>query len=145
MQVRQWKTSDLRPYDANPRINDHAVEAVARSLKEFGFRQPIVASTTGTIVCGHTRWKAAKLLGLKKVPVHVAAELSPTQIKAYRLADNKTAELANWDSDSLVKELNELRDIDYDLGGLGFPETDLDALISPWEKAETTVPTSPPP
>ena len=85
IEIRSIK--DIRPYDNNPRINDDAVDAVAASLKEFGFRQPIVVDGDGVIVCGHTRYKAAQQLGLKKVPVHVATDLSPDQIKAYRIAD----------------------------------------------------------
>ena len=88
---------DIRPYERNPRLNDQAVDAVARSLEEFGFRQPIVVDAEGVIVCGHTRWKAARKLGLAKVPVHVAKDLSPEQIRAYRIADNQTATLAEWD------------------------------------------------
>ena len=83
IEIRSIK--DIRPYDNNPRINDDAVDAVAASLKEFGFRQPIVIDGDGIIVCGHTRYKAAQQLGLTKVPVHVATDLSPQQIKAYRI------------------------------------------------------------
>ena len=83
----------IRPYEKNPRQNDDAVDAVAASLKEFGFRQPIVVDADGVIVCGHTRYKAAQQLGLTKVPVHVAKDLTAEQIKAYRIADNKTSDL----------------------------------------------------
>src|SRR5689334_17742992 len=89
----------VKPYPGNPRQNDDAVDAVAASLKEFGFRQPIVVDNDSVIVVGHTRWKAARKLGLTKVPVHVAKDLSPTQAKAYRIADNQTATLAEWDKD----------------------------------------------
>jgi len=78
----------IKPYEANPRLNDDAVDAVAASLKEFGFRQPIVIDADDVIIVGHTRWKAAKKLGLAKVPVHVATDLSHEQIKAYRIDDN---------------------------------------------------------
>jgi len=78
---------DIRPYERNPRINDQAVDAVAASLAEFGFRQPIVVDEDGVIIAGHTRWKAAKKLGLAKVPVHVATDLTPEQVRAYRIAD----------------------------------------------------------
>ena len=94
MEVSNRDIEDVRPYEKNPRINGQAIDAVARSLREFGFRQPVVVDTDGVIICGHTRWKAAKQLGLKTVPVHVATDLSPAQVKAYRLDDNKIAELA---------------------------------------------------
>jgi ParB/RepB/Spo0J family partition protein len=97
MKIEQWKLSEITPYENNPRQNDAAVDAVAASIKEFGFRQPIVVDTQGVIICGHTRYKAAQKLGLEKVPVHVAKDLTPAQIKAYRIADNKTADLAVWD------------------------------------------------
>ena len=95
------------------------MEAVATSIREFGFRQPIVVDTEDVIICGHTRYKAALQLGLEKVPVHVAKDLTPEQIKAYRIADNKTAELAEWNYDLLPIELGELQDCNYDLGLLG--------------------------
>src|SRR3989304_2593936 len=97
MKIEQWKLSDIKPYAGNPRQNDAAVDAVAASIKEFGFRQPIVVDIDGVIICGHTRYKAAQKLGLQEVPVHVATDLTPAQIKAYRIADNKTADLAVWD------------------------------------------------
>jgi len=128
VQVSNWNIEDLTPYENNPRINDQAVEAVAKSIQEFGFRQPIVVDTGGVIVCGHTRWKAAKELGLKTIPVHVAVDLSPVQVKAYRLADNKIAELADWDCDLLSGELAGLEGMDFDLSTLGFPDVELEAL-----------------
>jgi len=127
MRLRQWSIDDVSPYEANPRVNDHAVEAIARSLAEFGFRQPIVVDANGTIICGHTRRKAAKQLGMRTVPVHVAGDLSPAQVRAYRLADNKIAELADWDCESLAHELAQLEGMDYDLSLLGFPEDELEA------------------
>ena len=90
VKVEQWKIGDVKPYEHNPRINDHAVDAVARSIQEFGFRQPIVVDEDGVIIVGHTRFKAAQKLGLETVPVHVAKGLTPAQVKAYRLADNRT-------------------------------------------------------
>src|SRR6185436_6503649 len=105
MQIEQRKLADIKPYDNNPRLNDAAVDTVAASIREFGFRQPIVVDSDGVIVVGHTRWKAAQKLGLERVPVHVAAELSPEQAKAYRLADNQTATLSEWDPERLAVEL----------------------------------------
>lgn len=98
----------LRPYENNPRNNEQAVEAVANSIKEFGFKVPIVATIDGEIVNGHTRFKAAKSLKLKTVPVLIADDLTEEQIKAFRLADNKTGELADWDVELLYSELDEL-------------------------------------
>jgi DNA modification methylase len=125
MRVTLWEIGRLKPYANNPRENDHAVEAVAASIKEFGFRQPIVVDETGTIVAGHTRYKAALRLGMKEVPVHLAADLTPAQIKAYRLADNKTAELADWNHDRLVEELRELEKSAFGLELLGFSPDEL--------------------
>ncbi len=96
MQITNMKLSDIRPYDKNPRLNDNAVEAVANSIKEFGWRAPIVVDKEHVIICGHTRYKAAQRLGLAEVPVHVAENLTPEQVQAYRIADNKTAEIAEW-------------------------------------------------
>ena len=119
----------VRPYERNPRLNDQAVDAVAASLKEFGFRQPIVVDADGVIIAGHTRWKAAKKLGLAKVPVHVATDLTPEQVRAYRIADNKTGELAEWDLEILPIELSELREGGFDLDILGFDEEELAKLL----------------
>src|SRR6059058_3196185 len=98
----------IKPYDKNPRINDAAVDAVAKSLKEFGFRQPIVVDDQGVIIVGHTRWRAAKQLGLAHVPIHVATDLTPAQVKAYRIADNQTATIAEWNFDLLPLEIMDL-------------------------------------
>lgn len=119
----------IRPYDKNPRINDAAVDAVAASLKEFGWRQPIVVDKDGVIICGHTRLKAAQKLGLAKVPVHVAEDLSPEQVKALRIADNKTSDLSDWDYDILPIELSELQDAGFDLDLLAFDEKELAKLL----------------
>src|SRR5262245_17951308 len=97
MRIALWKLSDVKPYAGNPRLNDGAVAAVAASIREFGFRQPIVVDRHGVIVVGHTRYRAAQQLGLARVPVHVAKDLSPAQLKAYRIADNKTNDLSDWD------------------------------------------------
>ncbi len=86
MKIEMRKLSEIKPYDKNPRINNAAVDAVAASIKEFGFRAPIVVDKDDVIIVGHTRWKAAGKLGLERVPVHVANELSPAQVKAYRNA-----------------------------------------------------------
>ncbi len=131
MKIEHRKLADVQPYERNPHINDQAVDAVAESIREFGFRQPIVVDPEGVIIVGHTRYKAAQKLGLEKVPVHVARGLTPEQIKAYRIADNKTADLAEWDYDLLPLELGELQEADYDLGLLGFDQDDLAKLLDP--------------
>ena len=132
MQIDLWPIARVIPYDRNPRLNDGpAVDAVAASLKEFGFRQPIVVDRDGVIVVGHTRWKAAKKLGLAQVPVHVARDLTPQQAKAYRLADNKTNELAEWDKALLPLELADLQAMNFDLGLLGFSKDELAELLDP--------------
>ncbi len=130
MEIEQRKLDEIIPYEKNPRQNEAAVDAVAVSLKEFGFRQAIVVDQHGVIVCGHARFKAAQKLGLETVPVHVVTDLSEAQIKAYRLADNKTAELADWDYDLLPIELSELQDMDFDLELLGFDKDELADLLN---------------
>ena len=120
MKIKELKTTDLIPYANNPRHNDAAVEAVANSIKEFGFKVPIVIDANNVVVAGHTRLKAAEKLGLDKVPCIVADDLTPEQIKAFRVADNKTAELAEWDFEKLESELAELSDLDVDMQQFGF-------------------------
>jgi len=134
MNIELWDIERVKPYPNNPRHNDDAVEAVAASIREFGFRQPIVVDAEGVIVVGHTRYKAALKLGLKKVPVHVATDLTPEQIKAYRIADNKSAELSDWDYDLLPIELAGLQEMNYDLGLLGFDQDELAKLLDPGVK-----------
>lgn len=120
MKVELRDVDTIQPYAKNPRINDEAVDAVATSIQEFGFRQPIVVDERGIIVVGHTRWKAAKQLGLAKVPVHVAKDLSAEKVRAYRLADNATADLAQWNYELLPIEMGELKAAGLDLDVLGF-------------------------
>ena len=124
MQIVEKKIKDIKPYDKNPRKNDGAVDAVANSIKEFGFKVPVVIDKDNIIVCGHTRYKAAKKLGLDKVPCVVADDLTEEQIKAYRLADNKVSELAEWDIDLLGEELGEIFDIDMSEFGFDLTEED---------------------
>ena len=125
LNVKMVPVEDVVPYEKNPRLNDQAVDAVASSIREFGFKVPIVVDSKGVVVSGHTRLKAAKTLGLDEVPVIVADDLDDTKIKAFRLADNKVAELADWDESLLIKELEELDDLNYDMGQFDF-ELDLD-------------------
>ena len=119
MKIIEKKLSELTPYANNPRLNDGAVDAVAASIKAFGFKVPLVVTADGVIVAGHTRLKAAQKLGLKTVPCIVADDLTPEQIKAFRLADNKVGELAEWDFEKLDLELEEL---DFDMTPFGFDE-----------------------
>lgn len=114
------KISDLTPYDNNPRLNDGAVDAVAKSIEEFGFKVPIVIDKDGVIVAGHTRLKAAKQLQIDEVPCIVAEDLNEEELKAFRLADNKVSELAGWDWDKLQDELEQLQEMDIDMGEFGF-------------------------
>jgi DNA modification methylase len=131
MNIEMRKLSDIRPYENNPRLNDAAVDAVAASLREFGFRQPIVVDEQGVIVVGHTRYKAATKLGMDLVPVHVATGLTPAQLKAYRIADNQTARLSEFDNDKLAAELIELQTMDIDLDLTGFTPEELIGLMTP--------------
>ena len=118
MQVEMRPIDAVVPYARNPRKNAAAVDKVAASLREFGWRQPIVVDAAGVIVVGHTRYEAARRLGMAEVPVHVAADLTPQQAKAYRLVDNRAAQFAEWDADLLRCELDELADVD--LGAFDF-------------------------
>lgn len=111
--------NQLIPYENNPRKNDKAVEIVAKSINEFGFKVPIIIDKNNVIVCGHTRYKAAKKLGLTDVPVIVADDLTDDQVKAFRLVDNKTSELASWDEELLIQEL---LDIELDMTEFNFEE-----------------------
>lgn len=135
MNVKMMKIDDLKPYENNPRNNDGAVQYVANSIKQFGFKVPIVVDKNNVIVSGHTRWRAGMELCLKEVPVIVADDLTPEQIKAFRLADNKVAEKSSWDYTKLGKEIEELLDLDlgFDLTDIGFGEFELTALTGDFE------------
>lgn len=139
MEVIDRKVSELIPYANNPRHNDGAVDAVAASIKNFGFRVPIIVDKDGVIVAGHTRLKAAQKLGLKTVPCIVADDLTPEQVKAFRLADNKVGELAGWDFEKLDLELEEL---DFDMTPFGF-EFDAEEDDTERKSREDTVPEAP--
>lgn len=122
MQIEEVNINELTPYSNNPRNNDAAVDAVAASIKEFGFKVPIIIDKDNVIVAGHTRLKAAQKIGLEKVPCIKADDLTPEQLKAFRLADNKVGELASWDFDKLEEELTELDslDLDFEMSDFGF-------------------------
>lgn len=121
MEIVEKKVGELKAYENNPRKNDNAVEAVANSIREFGFKVPIVIDSNDVIVCGHTRLKAAIQLGMETVPCIIANDLTDEQIKAFRLADNKTAELATW---GFSKLFDEIQGINLDMTDFGFPNTD---------------------
>ena len=117
MNIVERDIDELKPYERNPRINDASVDSVASSIKEFGFKVPIVIDKNGVIVTGHTRYKAAQLLGMDKVPCIVADDLSDQQIKAFRLADNKAGEASEWDEAMLELEMFDITDIDLSMFG----------------------------
>ena len=138
MNIVNMKITDIRPYEKNPRINDAAVEAVARSIKEIGFRVPLVLDKDDVIITGHTRLHSAKLLGLTEVPCIIADNLTPEQVQAYRIADNKTGEIAEWDYALLPMELKDLQNADFDLSVLGFDPDELDKLLNGGTEETTT-------
>lgn len=119
MEIQEFGIDEIKPYEKNPRKNEDSVKFVANSIKEFGFNVPIVIDADNVIVAGHTRWKAAKQLGLEKVPCIKKDDLTPAQIKAFRLADNKVGEFSQWDMNLLGDELKDLGDV-FDMGDFGF-------------------------
>lgn len=131
IQIQYKDINEIRPYDKNPRKNDDAVSAVAESIKEFGFKVPMVIDKNNTIITGHTRYKAAKMIGLKEVPVIIADDLTEEQIKAFRLVDNKTAEIAEWDFELLQDEIDDILNID--LSRFGFENEPDDDDVDPEE------------
>lgn len=128
MQIVEKKIEEIKPYEKNPRKNDGAVEAVANSISQFGFKVPVVIDKDDVIVCGHTRYKAAQKIGLAVVPCVVADDLTEEQIKAYRLADNKVSELAEWDIDLLGEELDVIFDIDMSDFGFDLTEEETEPI-----------------
>ena len=138
MQIKELAITELHEYENNPRNNDGAVDAVAASIEEFGFKVPIIIDSENIIVAGHTRLKAAKKLGLDTVPCIVADDLTPEQIKAFRLADNKTGELAGWDFAKLEEELSGISE-QFDMTAFGFAaedDIDIDGLFEETEEKE---------
>ena len=131
MKIETVSVDSVKEYERNPRVNDGAVGAVANSIREFGFRVPVILDGENVLVAGHTRVKAARQLGMTEVPAVRADDLTPEQIRAYRIADNKTADLATWDFDLLPAELSELQGMDVDLSLLGFNEDELAKFLDP--------------
>jgi len=136
MQIKYEDPINLIPYENNPRVNGYAVKKVMESIKEFGFKNPIIVDKDNVIVAGHTRREASILLGLESVPYIVADDLTEDQVKAYRIADNKLAELSTWDEELLKVELGELMAVDFELETLGFTEIDLTTLFKEPEAEE---------
>lgn len=130
MQVQYADPLELIPYENNPRVNDYAVKKVLESIKEFGFRNPILVDADMVIIAGHTRREASILAGLERVPYIVADDLTAEQVKAYRIADNKLAELSSWDDELLKEELFGLEEVDFPLEVMGFTEMDLKDLFT---------------
>jgi len=130
MKIETADINTIKPYENNPRkLKDSAIEKVAMSLKEYGFRQPIVVDKDRIIVVGHTRYRASKKLGFKEVPITIADNLTPEQINAYRIADNRTAEESEWDSELLKMEIKDLEAKDFKLDLLGFNEDQLNDML----------------
>lgn len=130
MNIELWPLERLVEYAGNPRKNDHAVEAVAKAIEAYGFNVPILARSTGEIIDGHLRYKAARHLGLESIPVIIADHLSEAEVRAFRVSVNKVAELAKWDMGLLMQEMQSLSAMDIDLSAIGFSEVDLDGLLS---------------
>ena len=130
MKIEMIELSALKPYENNPRINDEASVELQKSIKTFGFRIPMVITAENVIVCGHTRYKAAKALGMAEVPCIRCEGMTEEQIRAFRIADNKYGELSHWDTSLLASELVALRDLDFGLDTLGFSDTELTDLLN---------------
>lgn len=144
MEIKIVSINKIKPYEKNPRKNDDAVDAVANSIKEFGWQQPIVVDSGGVIIAGHTRYKAAKKLKLEEVPIVVADKLTKEQVNAYRLADNKSGELACWDDNLLDQELNNILDIDMSQFGFSLDDdlAEEDVIDDDYEEDTPIVPNS---
>ena len=127
MQIHEICIHDLKAYENNPRkISEESINAVAASIKEFGFKVPVIIDKDNVIIAGHTRILAAEKLGIEKVPCIIADDLTPKQIKAFRLADNKVSELSGWDFEKLEIELEELKELnlDFNMADFGFNQTE---------------------
>lgn len=133
-QIVMRKVAELKPYKNNPRKNDKAVDAVAASIKAFGFKQPIVIDVNDEVIAGDTRLKAAKKNGMDEVPCVMADDLTPEQVKAYRLADNKVGELAEWDWDLLAGEMHDLATVDMMKFGFELPKDEPEAVEDEYEE-----------
>lgn len=140
MQIEMWPIERVKEYDRNPRNNDDAVGPVAESIREFGFKVPLLVDKEGVLIAGHTRIRAARQLGLTEVPVICADDLTPEQVRALRIADNQLASIATWNYELLPIELSELQNVDFDLDLLGFSDDELAKLLDPGIKDGLTDP-----
>lgn len=138
MQIEYWDVEKLIPYARNPRKNDDAVPKMAGVIKEFGFKVPIVIKSDGSVIDGHLRLKAAQMLGMEQVPVVLADEWTPAQVKAFRLAVNRSAEWAEWDDELLKLELDDLKLENFDLGLIGFEDVLNNTPLEDYNDYETT-------
>ena len=130
LEVREIEVNKLQPWEDNPRRNDHAVEAVVESIRSFGFNVPILCDQNLLIIAGHTRWKAAQKLGMSRVPV-IVVEMDDAKRRAFAIADNKTAEIAEWDFPKLKEVLDKLRSEDIEIQSLGFSDEEIEELLNP--------------
>ena len=130
LSLEYWSINKFVPYSNNPRCNDEAVAPMADAIREMGFKVPIIALSSGEIVDGHLRLKAAQQLGLETVPVVLADDLTPTQVKAFRILINQSAHWADWDEELLRQEMQSLAETDFNLDLIGFSDTELDALLA---------------
>ncbi|HBR20536.1 MAG: hypothetical protein UV78_C0046G0002 [Parcubacteria group bacterium GW2011_GWA2_43_17] len=140
MKIEMMKISEIKAYSGNPRDNSGAIAAVAESIRQFGFKVPVIVDMNGTLIAGHTRILAARELGMTEVPAIRADDLTPEQVKAFRIADNKLHELSKWDYELLPIELAQLQEMDFDLGVLGFDEDELAKLLGQEVKEGLTDP-----
>ena len=148
MQIINLRLDQIKPYENNPRVNDGAVDSLAKIIRELGFRNPLLLNRDHVIIEGHTRWEACKRLGMEEVPCIVEEDLTPEQEQALRIADNKVAEIAEWDEDKLKVELKLLQNAGFDLSVLAFQDDELDSLlagdaVTPGETDENAVPEVP--
>ena len=127
------------PYARNPRVNEHAIDKVAASLKEFGWKQPIVVDKEMVIIVGHVRHQAAKRLEMAEVPVAIAEDLTPEQVKAYRIADNRVGEESQWDDEFLALEFSDLDTAEFNTGILGFDESEIESIQKALDEAATEI------
>jgi len=132
MEIKKVEVAKLKPWDNNPRVNDHAVDAVVESIKRYGFNVPILHDQNMRIIAGHVRWKAARKLEMDTVPA-IQLSLTAAQRNAFAIADNKTAEIADWNYDALADILKDLPEQEIDLSSLGFSEAELDVILKPEE------------
>lgn len=136
MELKYINISEIKPYENNPRNNDEASKKVAESIKEFGFKVPIIVDKNNVIIAGHTRYKAAKYLKIESIPVIKAEDLTPEQVKAFRIMDNKSSELASWDYEALLKEMESLKLENYDIEFTGFELEEVESLFDEYNPKE---------